>query len=405
VSAVGWVGVLVFVVGVLVSVMLHEAGHFLTARRFGMKVTEFFVGFGPRLWSFRRGETEYGVKAIPAGGYVKIVGMTDLEPVDPEDQPRAFYRAKAWKRAVVLSAGSATHIVIGFVLLLVAFSVFGVWNSSTSTSVGTVTACVPVSATATACGSDDPAAPAEAAGVLKGDRITAVDGTATSTPEEVAELIRAHPGTPITLTVDRDGSTVQLTVTPAAVQRADLDDPSKVETVGAIGVSFGEVQRVGLLEGVGRAADGVWATVTASVGALVSLPGKIVDLVHTLFSDEQRDPNGLVGIVGAANISGQLAEDQIPASARIANLLVLLAGFNIFVGLFNMLPLLPLDGGHVAVLGWERLKAWRARSHGLPEPPRPDMNKLLPVAYGVFLVFVSLTVLLLAADIVKPVQL
>jgi membrane-associated protease RseP (regulator of RpoE activity) len=403
-TGVGWLGVLVFVVGVLASVMLHEAGHFVTARRFGMKATEFFVGFGPKLWSFRRGETEYGFKGIPAGGYVKIVGMTDLEPVATEDLPRAFFRQRAWKRAVVLSAGSATHILLGLVLLFAAYAVFG--ESVQSTTISQVTTCVPTTAQTPTCRPGDPAAPAAAAGFRPGDVIVSVDGKPVSSAVSATEAIRSQAGRSTAVTVERDGKQQTLTVVPLQVQRYDVNDPHKVVTVGAIGVAFGyEQHRYGPVQALSKSVSGVWQTVTASLAALAALPAKVVELTRNLFDDQPRDPNGLVGIVGAANISGQLAQDSIPVAGRISNLLLLLAGFNIFVGLFNMLPLLPLDGGHVAVLGYERLRAWWARRRGQPEPPRPDMNKLLPVAYAVFILFVGLTVLLVTADILKPVQL
>jgi membrane-associated protease RseP (regulator of RpoE activity) len=404
VSAVGWLGVFAFVVAVLVSVVLHEAGHFIAARRFGMKATEFFVGFGPKVWSFRRGETEYGLKAIPAGGYVKIIGMTDLEPVAEEDQARAFYRQSATKRAVVLSAGSFMHLVIGFVLLVCAYWITGV--SVPTTSLASVSTCVPTSATQTACAKADPKSPAEQAGLRPGDAIVAVNGRPVTSSNTLVTDIRESAGKPTDLTVRRDGQSLAVTVVPTKVSRPDLNDPNKIDQVGAIGVSFATAQqRSSLVGSVRQAGSGVVNTLTASVKALVSLPQKVGQLISTLTSDAPRDPNGLVGIYGATDIAGQVASSNIPVAERVSELLMLVAGFNIFVGLFNMLPLLPLDGGHVAVLAYERARAWAARRRGRPEPARPDMNKLLPLAYGVFILFIGLTVLLLTADIIKPVHL
>ena len=193
-SGLGWVGVIAFAVGLLASVMIHEWGHFVTARRFGCKVTEFFVGFGTRLWSVRRGETEYGIKAIPAGGYVKIVGMTDLEPVAEEDKPRAFYSKPAWQRAVTLCAGSFMHLVLGLVLFYVAFAVFGQMKSDDRAVLGSVAPCVTSSATAT-CAADAPQSPAVVAGLQPGDQVVSVDGHPVASWEDLTTQIRSRPGT------------------------------------------------------------------------------------------------------------------------------------------------------------------------------------------------------------------
>jgi membrane-associated protease RseP (regulator of RpoE activity) len=404
-TAAGWLGVIAFVLGLLISVMIHEWGHFAAARRFGCKVTEFFVGFGTRLWSVRRGETEYGLKAIPAGGYVKIVGMTDLEPIPPEDEPRAFYRRPAWQRAVTLSAGSFMHLVIGFVLFFAAYTVFG--DPVSEARLGSISACVPATDTAT-CASDSPVSPAKRAGLQAGDRVVSVDGRSVATWNDLTDAIRSHPGQEIVLVVDRGGVHRTVAVTTDSVTRKAIDDPTKEVTVGAIGIAPPAVAtqvRSNPVTGVGKAAQQTWDTLTASVGALVTLPVKLVQLTGTLITGGQRDPNGAVGVVGLGKVSGDVAQaNDLTPAGKISLLLTLLAAVNIFIGVFNMLPLLPLDGGHVAVLAWERLRAWRARRQGLPEPARPDLNKLLPLAYAVLFVFVGMSLLLLLADIVKPIQ-
>ncbi len=397
------IGVVTFVVALLVSVMLHEWGHYKTARHYGMKVSEFFVGFGPRLWSVRRGETEYGVKAIPAGGYVRIIGMTDVEPVAPEDEPRAFYRAPARQKAVVLSAGSFMHLVIGFVLLLFVFAVLG--RPQPSTTVASVSSCVPASATA-GCTASDPASPAAKAGLKPGDELVSFNGTPVTSWEQATTLIRSVPGETVPIVVKRDGQPVDLTVTVAGVQRPAANGTT--ETVGLLGVSSQLVMdRANPVSAVGQAFSGVWTILKGTVQALWTLPQKVVELWQSLFNGQPRDPNGLVGVVGAADISGQLAGggDGYPVVARGGDILLLIAGFNLFVGVFNMLPLLPLDGGHLAVVGYESLRSWWARRRGRPDPGRVDMAKLMPLAYAVFVLFVGLTVLLVTADIVKPVQL
>jgi membrane-associated protease RseP (regulator of RpoE activity) len=408
-TAIGWLGVVAFVVGILVSVMIHEAGHMVTAKHFGAKVTEFFVGFGPKLWSFKRGETEYGFKAIPAGGYVKIIGMTDLEAIAPEDEPRAFYRKPAWQRAVTLSAGSFMHLVIGVLLFWLAFGVFGnPVSDSTKPVLGSVIACVPAVAT-DPCTKTSPASPALVAGLKAGDRVLAVDGKKVAVWSDVTDAIRARPGQPVTLLLERGGSTVTATLTTKAVLRSDIKDPSKKVTVGAVGVSpllTYTQARQGPVKALGSSLSMTGQTITSGFTAILKLPAKIYQVGQVVFGDAKRDPNGAIGVVGISRISGDVAQSgDLTPSGRIATILMLLAGFNVFVGVFNMFPLLPLDGGHVAVLAYERARAAIFRRRGEPEPPRPDMNKLLPLVYVVFVAFVAMTVLLVAADILKPIQL
>jgi membrane-associated protease RseP (regulator of RpoE activity) len=407
VTAVGWLGIIAFVVGILLSVMIHEWGHFVTARRFGCKVTEFFVGFGTRLWSVRRGETEYGVKAIPAGGYVKIIGMTDLEPVAEQDRARAFYNKPAWQRAVTLCAGSFMHLVIGLVLFFVAFVAFGEVVPDNRAVIGAVSACVPVAATSTACAGSDPTSPAKSAGLRAGDTVVSVDGKPVRTWQDLTTAIRAKPNSPLELVVRRAGRTIQVQARTVSRQRPDVNRPATTVTVGAIGIAPppDTVARSGPLESVGKTLSQVRTIVAGSVTALAGLPAKVGQLFGVLFNGQPRDPNGAVGVVGISRISGDVAQSDLSAAAKISTLLMLLAGFNIFIGIFNMLPLLPLDGGHVAILAYERFRAWLARRKGLPEPARPDLNKLLPLAYAVLVLFVGVTVLLLAADIFKPIQL
>ena len=389
------IGVTVFVVGLLGSVMLHEAGHFLFARRFGMKATKFFVGFGPTLWSTQRGETEYGVKAIPAGGFVKIVGMTELEPVAEEDQPRAFYRQPALQRAVVLAAGSITHFIIAFVLLLIIFS--GTGLTQLSTTIGGISPCVPAGDT-TQCAADAAPSPAQEAGLRAGDRVVSVNGQPVDEWSDFVEATQASAGQSLTVVVERDGGPVTLRPEPVERTRGG-------ETVGVLGVTGKLFQeRVGPLAGLGRAAVGLWEFSRASVVALAAIPAAIPDLLQATFGDGERSPEGLVGPVGIGRVSGELLEADIPVLGRVADLLALIAGLNVFIGIFNLLPLLPLDGGHLGVLVFERLRAWLYRLFGRADPGRVDLNKLLPVAYLFLFVLIGLSVLLLFADIVNPVD-
>ncbi len=238
------VGIVAFVVVLLASVMIHEAGHFATARAFGMKATEFFVGFGPTLWSRRRGETEYGVKAIPAGGFVKIVGMTDLEEVDPADEPRAFYRQPAWQRAIVLAAGSFMHFVIAFVLLIIVFALLG--TPTTTTTIARVAPCVPTDSAATSCATGDPASPALGAGMQPGDTVVSYAGQRIDDWQQLQAAIRASGGRQVQVVVDRGGEQQTLTLTPVIRERDG-------EQIGLVGLTpqIG-AQREGPLEAIGN---------------------------------------------------------------------------------------------------------------------------------------------------------
>lgn len=393
------VGFLVLFVGVLVSVMLHEAGHFATARRFGMKATQFFVGFGPTLWSTRRGETEYGVKALPVGGYVKIVGMTTLEPVEEADRPRAFFRAPAPQRAVVLCAGSFVHFLIAILVVFASVALLGVPRADAPV-VGSVAPCVPAQATASC--RDPGGQPAPAAGRLReGDRVLAVDGRPVRSWRDVVVAVRAAPGRPVGLTVRRGGQQRDVTLTPVAVDRPALSGGGS-QRVGAVGVGpgvalerpgpVGVVTTTGSL--LGQMVTGTWETLAHRLGS-----------VTKLYSPD-RDRNGLIGVVGAGRVSGEVLAAREPLSLRVLDILLMLAGLNLFVGLFNLLPLLPLDGGHVAVLAFEQARDGLRRVRGYRGPlQRVDLTKLMPVTYVVVAAFATVTVLLLGADIVNPVRL
>jgi membrane-associated protease RseP (regulator of RpoE activity) len=403
-------GVVAFVVALIVSVVLHEAGHFLTARRYGMKATQFFVGFGPTLWSRQRGETEYGFKAIPAGGFVKIVGMTPLEEIAPEDEERAFYRQSAGKKAIVLSAGSVMHFLIAIALVFGTTFAFGSYDEQ-APIVSAPAESVPVSVEVvdgTVVASDE-SVPAPAAGVLQdGDRVLQVAGSPVETWQQVVAAVRERAGQPVPLVVDRDGRRVEVALTPVAVTRPALDQdgavvPDRTEQVGAIGVGQSVVfTRPGPVEAVGDSVETVGLIVTGTWTAITEKLGTI-----TRIYSPDRDREGLLGVVGAARVSGEvLAVDQIPFAQRAAAFLLLIAGLNFFIGVFNLLPLLPLDGGHLAVLAYENARDRLRRLRGYRgEIQRVDFNKLMPLTYAVVLLFVGLTLFIMGADIVNPIRL
>ena len=397
------IGVLAFVVALLISVMIHEAGHYLTAKRFGMKVTEFFLGFGARIWSIRRGETEFGIKSIPAGGYCKIVGMAPGEEVAPEDQHRRFLSGTVPERLIVLGAGSFLHFVLGFILVLILFSGIG-----TVRALNTVEEVVPCILTQgqSECAPSAPRSPALSAGLLAGDEIISVRSVGAQSEGEkmkwgeIVALIRASANEELIFTIDRSGELLELTI-PVASRIIDG------QSFGVIGVvnDFGKV-RLGPIDGIVESATFVRDVTTGSFEALIKLPTLIPALIDQTFGGEERDPEGLVGIVGVARTTGEAAgSERLDTSDKITFFIVMVAGLNIFVGIFNLLPILPLDGGHMAVAIADGVKRTSARLRKRPMPEPIDVEKLTPLTLVVVVLLLSLTVLLVIADIVNPVRL
>jgi membrane-associated protease RseP (regulator of RpoE activity) len=387
------IGVLIFVVALLVSVMLHEAGHFLTAKVFGMKATQFFVGFGSTLWSTRRGETEYGVKALPLGGFVKITGMTILDDVDPADEPRSFRAKPGWQRAIVLGAGSFMHFLIAFVLLF--FLAVGVGISDQSGSTVRVLSCVPASQTA-GCVSSDARSPAALAGLKSGDKIVAVAGQPVHNWRQIGNAIQQHnPGSKVPFTIERGNRDVVKQVTLSSVSWRK----------GAfLGVSPTVVfDHAGPVRGVSYAGSQFGSIASQSVTAL----GRIPKAIPYLFSkDRASTPGGNVSsVVGAAHLTGDFVAAHIGWQEKASVVLLIIIEVNIFVGIFNLLPLLPLDGGHLAIVLFERARYWIARLFRRRDPGPVDIKRLIPVSVGVFALIVAFGLLLIAADIINPLSL
>jgi membrane-associated protease RseP (regulator of RpoE activity) len=387
-------GILIFVLALLFSIMLHEAGHFFTAKKFGMKVTQFFVGFGQTLWSRRKGETEYGVKAIPAGGFVKIVGMTELEDVDPADEPRSFRRQPGWQRIIVLAAGSFMHFVLAFVLLFALAVGIGLAGAGTSTTVGAIDTCVPSSLTSV-CKASNPASPAKKVGIRAGDKIIAVAGVPVHNWTQMGKALRSQPaGQPVAITVQRGGKQVTLTARLAVVHGRQGS---------YLGVSPVVVfQRTGPIGAVTYAGGKFGQILAGSAGVVANLPKAVPDLFA---KNRGSGPGGQVtSVVGAADITGQVVASPIGWQARVAVVMLIVASLNIFVGAFNLLPLLPLDGGHLAIVIYERCRAWLARLRGKPDPGPVDFRRFVPVSVGVFALLVGFGLLLIMADLVNPVH-
>jgi membrane-associated protease RseP (regulator of RpoE activity) len=388
-------GVVAFSVALLLSVMLHEAGHFATAKAFGMKASRFFVGFGPTLWSFTRGETEYGVKAIPAGGFVKIEGMTALDEIAPEDENRAFYKQPAGQRVVVLVAGSFVHFLIAIFLVYGILAATGDDPIRTAgISVASVPKCITVSGSGV-CKPGDPVAPA--LGKLQaGDKLLAVNGTKIdSSGDNFISILRGSASKPVSITFKRDGQVRTVTMTPV---------PTKVgkRIEGRIGVSDElDDAHVSVLGAIPRTFTLMGDFVKSTGSAIGGLPHEVAGIVE----GKPRNPNGAASVVDVARVSGQISASGATKGAIIASLLLIVAELNLFVGIFNLLPLLPLDGGHVGILLFEQVRTRVYRVIHRPDPGRVDIMKILPLTYAVVAAFVGLSLILLYAGIANPIRL
>ena len=391
------VGVVVFVVALLLSIALHELGHLVTAKKFGMKASRYFIGMGPTLWSTWRGETEYGVKALPIGGFVKIVGMTQIEELDdPKDEPRAFWRQPAPQRAVVLAAGSFMHFVIAFVLIWATVLAYGEFTDKGTTRVAYVSDCLKPDPETKKC-DGKPLAPAKAAGVREGDRVVEFEGRPVTDWDALTKQIQEHPAGPAELVVLRDGQRVPITV---SVERNVREiEKGVTREAGQVGLSPGETKRYNPVTAIGRTGTWMWDLTTGSVAALVEIPSKIPELLRDTAESEQRqaDDGGPVSVVDIGRLSGQAFEAR-----QFAAVLFMIASLNVFVGLFNLLPLLPLDGGHLAILAFESVRSRIARALGRRDPGRVDITRLMPLMVGFIVLMGSLTVVLVYAGITNP---
>ena len=396
----GILGVLAFVVALLFSVMVHEAGHYLTAKKFHMRVTEFFLGFGTRLWSFQRGETEFGIKAIPAGGYCRISGMSVNEELPESEKHRAFYLASVPKRLIVLGAGSFLHFVLGFLILVILLA--GVGVTAVTKTIGEVVPCVSNSASGVSdseCTATSIPSPAKASGLLAGDEIIAINGEESDNWVDYIKIIRESARKEITVTIERNGERLLIPITPAS----RMLDGKEIGYLGIIN-KLGN-KKVNPIKAVSSSVRIMGDLLQNSVTSLFALPTKIPALVRQTFGNEERDPQGLVGVVGVARVSAQTAsEPSLESREKVATFLIIIASLNIFVGVFNLLPLLPLDGGHMAVAIVDGVRRFNAKRRKLSPPAAIDVEKLLPLTLAVFALLAVLSLLLLTADIFNPIN-
>jgi membrane-associated protease RseP (regulator of RpoE activity) len=444
-----FLGVLFMALGISVSIALHEAGHLYWAKKFGVKVTHYMVGFGPTIWSRTRGETEYGIKAIPLGGFNRIVGMIppkpgadpsmvrasttgrfsqlidqarqdSMEQVTPGDEDRVFYKLSAPKKVVVMLGGPTMNLIIAVVLLGGIFMLNGI--PALTSRVSSVSQCVQtVSATgkaAAACSPSDPKAPANVAGIRPGDRIVSMAGQPVNSWDDVRALTRPNGGKQINIVVERAGAHLNLSATPI------LNNVPRVDAQGNLVVGPGGkpmTDRVGFM-GFSPSAEMVRQPLTAvpaligtqvagTAGVVLKIPQKMAGIAKAAFGGGVRDPS-LMSVVGVGRVAGEVADGQVTgltgsnaASSKLAFLISLIASLNLALFVFNLIPLMPLDGGHVAGALWEGLKRQVARLRGRPDPGYVDVAKALPVTYVVSIALIGMSVLLMYADVVNPIKL
>ncbi|MGI8574709.1 MAG: M50 family metallopeptidase [Egibacteraceae bacterium] len=382
--------VLIFVVVIAGAIMLHEAGHFATAKLFGMKAERFFLGFGPTLWSFRRGETEYGVKAIPAGGFVKISGMNKFEEVDPADEHRAFYTQPAWQRVVVLSAGSVTHFVLAGILIFAALAFFAVPKLQDGAPV--------YSDPDTRIGIVLPDTPAARAGLRQGDLVTAIDGQQVETFDDLVAAVTPRGGEQVTLEIRRDGATRTLQAELAATN----PDGERRGYLGVGPQAELQYEQRSLAQAAGAVVVGEYSLPTQTLRALGGLasafsPSSLQSWLGQADQAEERSADGPISLVGAGQVVNALGR-----MGEFSSILLLLAQLNIVLGALNMLPLPPLDGGHVAVLGIEEAVNGVRRRRGQEPNWQADPRAVTPVALAVLLFFAALSLTAIYIDIVNP---
>lgn len=432
-----WIGVAVFVFGLLASIAWHELGHLLPAKKFGVLVTQYMIGFGPTLWSRKRGETEYGIKAIPLGGYIRMVGMyatADQLPaatrsrrevagttgmrrwartvaaeareysareIPPGQVDRTFIVRSVPKRIIIMLGGPVANLVLAFALLAVAN--LGIGVPTATTTIGSVRPCL--TPTSGECTEADTPSPAAVGGIQEGDEIVSWNGVEATDWEAIQQTIRGGGTDPVPVVVDRDGEQITLTITAIEVIFEDYNDGvMDMYTVPMVGISpTSELARTS----AGQLFSDFGSSLGLTLQAVVTLPAQLMDLASSTFGGGERNESGVVGIVGVGRLAGEVASTPTAygAAGSVLMFLQVLASLNMALFAFNLIPLLPLDGGHVAGAVWEALRRWVARLRGRPDPGPVDTARALPLTYVVVAAFILMFVLLTIADIVDPLTL
>jgi membrane-associated protease RseP (regulator of RpoE activity) len=430
-------GILIFAVGLLVSIALHELGHMAPAKKFGVKVPQYMVGFGPTLWSRTKGDTEYGIKGIPLGGYIRMIGMFPPNPkgvqdrehlgriglmietareevlseISPEDELRTFYRLSVPKKLTVMFGGPFMNLVIATILFTISLSVIG--RPIVTTTVSEVVACVPTSANpngiASTSGTCDGgvSTPATEIGLTAGDKLLVVNDLEIASWEDLGTALGDQAGKVVQVTyLTSAGATITKSVKVAAIESevfTDTGEPTgEFSTRGFLGVS----PSFALEQSPVSEVPGFMTSVTASsISALFEFPARVFGLAGELFTDSPRDPEGPVSVVGIGRISGQITSSEaVPTVYKVGDLITLLASVNLFLFVFNMVPVLPLDGGHIAGALYEGARRQIARIRRKPLPGPVDTAKMLPVAYAMSLVLLAMSAIVILADIIKPMS-
>ncbi|MCD2197145.1 site-2 protease family protein [Actinomycetospora endophytica] len=432
------VGIVLFALGLLFSIAWHELGHFTAARRFGVRVPEFMVGFGPTLFSRQRGETSFGIKAIPLGGYIRMIGMVPPAPgerigrsrrsgpfqgliddvradsardIMPGDEDRQFWTRKPWQRIIVMFAGPFMNLILAAVLFVIVLMGFGIPTSQPVVS--TVSACVVPASQATPdnrCPAGAPLTPAAQAGFRAGDRIVSFEGRTFDSWQDLQVAIRDASGTvPVVVQRPQPNGTVQtLTLYPKLIetQLLDLDSAQSGQPRYVTGSFLGltPIQPV-MRQTPAQVLDYTGQMFSNVVTSVAALPHKVPALFGAVFLGEQRDATGPVSVVGVSVIGGEVLASDQPVAEELATMLQLLAAVNVSLFLLNLLPILPLDGGHILPALWEAAKKRLARLRGRPDPGPVDMARLMPIAYGFAILIMLYGGLVIVADIVNPIKL
>ena len=402
-----FLGIFLFALGIAATIALHEAGHMISARAFGMRVRRFYVGFGPSVLSFTKGHTRYGLAALPLGGFCDIAGMTAMDQMTEDEKPHAMYAKPAWQRIAVLAAGPFVNIVLGLLILFLVAASAGLPDphADVRATVGEVTCSADQKAPARA---DEPAELEECtgigaggqAGVQAGDIITALNGEELESFVQFRDEVQARPGETIILDIERDGQQMQFDVDLDSVVRYDAS--GQPQTVGSVGLTSAPLdvhREYSVLGAIPASLDYSWFMLKATVEGIIAFPGKIPDVAVSIFGGE-RDQDGPISVVGASRAGGELVERELWPMFW-----VMLAAPNFFPALFYMIPLPPFDGGHIAVVIWEKIRNLFRRARG-QEPGGPaNYEKLLPLTYAMAAILLTVGVIVIVADLVNPIVL